>query len=115
MTMESTMAPSRRRSSSLVGLLTLALLALASGPLDAQQVGRITGRVIDASSGAPLGEAQVYIPGANIGALSRQDGRFRTRVPRRGATYYAVVRTQYAAGAAECGSSRSRKVRVRRR
>ena len=45
---------------------------------------------------------------------TRQDGRFRTRVPRRGATYYAVVRKQYAAGAAECGSSRSRKVRVRR-
>lgn len=46
---------------------------------------------------------------------TRQDGRFRTRVPRRGATYYAVVRTQYAAGVAECGSSRSRKVRVERR
>lgn len=43
-----------------------------------------------------------------------QDGRFRTRVPRRGATYYAVVRQQYAAGVAECGSSTSRKVRVRR-
>ena len=46
---------------------------------------------------------------------TRQDGRFRTRVPRRGATYYAVVRTQYAAGVAEGGSSRSRTVRVERR
>lgn len=45
---------------------------------------------------------------------TRQDGRFRTRV-RRGATYYVVVRKQYAAGVAECGSSRSRKVRVERR
>ena len=40
--------------------------------------------------------------------------RFRTRVPQAAGRYYVVVRKRYAAGVAECGGSRSTKVRVRR-
>jgi TonB-dependent starch-binding outer membrane protein SusC len=67
----------RGRWSVRIGLVTLAVAGVLASPAQAQQqVGRITGRVTDAASGGPLSEAQVYIPGANIGALSRQDGRF---------------------------------------
>ena len=66
-------APRLGRMSSV--LLALALMPFAS-PVEAQQTGRITGQVTDAQSGAPLAEVQVYIVGANQGALSRADGRF---------------------------------------
>ena len=45
---------------------------------------------------------------------TRSNGRFRTRVPKRAGRYYVVVRTRYAVGVAECGGSRSAKVRIRR-
>jgi TonB-linked SusC/RagA family outer membrane protein len=43
---------------------------------DAQQVGQITGQVTDAQSGAPLSEVQVFLPGPQLGTLSRSNGRF---------------------------------------
>jgi subtilisin-like proprotein convertase family protein len=46
---------------------------------------------------------------------TKSNGRFRTRVPKAAGRYYVVVRKRYAAGVAECGSSRSTTVRVRRR
>lgn len=79
-------------------------------------VGRVFSDVRDCRAGVEV-TVKRKKPGRDqklVVLTTRQDGRFRTRVPRRGATYYAVVRQQYAAGAAECGSSRSRKVRVRR-
>ncbi len=45
---------------------------------------------------------------------TRADGRFRTRAPRTSGRYYVVLRKRYAAGVAECGGSRSAKVRIRR-
>jgi hypothetical protein len=45
---------------------------------------------------------------------TRTSGRFRTRVPRTAGRYYMVLRKRYAAGVAECGTSRSKAVRVRR-
>ena len=53
----------------------LGLLVASAAAVEAQ-TGRVTGRVSDASSGAPLSEVQVYLVGGQIGALSRQDGRF---------------------------------------
>ena len=44
----------------------------ASG--SAQELGRITGRVQDATTQAPLSDVQVYLQGANLGSLSRQNG-----------------------------------------
>ncbi|WP_374458105.1 thrombospondin type 3 repeat-containing protein [Nocardioides sp.] len=44
---------------------------------------------------------------------TRSGGQFRTKVPAVGGRYYAVLRPRYAAGVAECGTSRSRPVRVR--
>lgn len=82
--------------------------------------GRLVGRIFSAVGACRSGvEVTVKrnVSGRDrklVVLTTRQDGRFRTRVPRRGATYYAVVRKQYAAGAAECDRSRSGKVRVRR-
>ncbi len=47
-----------------------------SAPALAQDTGSITGRVTDASSLAPLGEVQVYMPGTGLGGLTRQNGQF---------------------------------------
>jgi len=72
--------PTRRsqgvqRRGLLTGAMTLAMLALMTVPVLAQ-TGQVTGRVLDAQSGGPLSEVQVYIPGLQLGALSRADGRF---------------------------------------
>jgi subtilisin-like proprotein convertase family protein len=45
---------------------------------------------------------------------TRSDGRFRTRAPRTSGRYYVVVHARYALGVAECGGSKSAKVRIRR-
>ena len=37
---------------------------------------RISGRATEAASGAPLSEVQVYLVGANIGAITRQNGAY---------------------------------------
>jgi outer membrane receptor protein involved in Fe transport len=49
----------------------------AAVPIGAQQVnGRIVGRVTQAESGAPIAEAQVFVPGTGLGGLTRQNGAF---------------------------------------
>jgi outer membrane receptor protein involved in Fe transport len=59
----------------LTWLFALLLSLGVAGAAEAQQLGRISGSVVDATSGAPLGEVQVYLPGSNLGGLTRQDGR----------------------------------------
>jgi outer membrane receptor protein involved in Fe transport len=73
----STFDPGRRTQRwGLGALVAAALLALSATAVAAQQTGRIVGRVTDAQSGAPIGEAQVFIPGTGIGGLTRQNGTF---------------------------------------
>jgi TonB-dependent SusC/RagA subfamily outer membrane receptor len=47
-----------------------------AGPAAAQQMGSITGRVVNAVTNAPVASAQVTIAETSIGTLSRADGRF---------------------------------------
>ena len=42
----------------------------------AQAQGQIVGQITDVATMRPLGEVQVYVQGAGLGALSRADGRF---------------------------------------
>ncbi|HZD05301.1 MAG TPA: carboxypeptidase-like regulatory domain-containing protein, partial [Longimicrobiales bacterium] len=50
--------------------------------MTAQDVGSITGVVMDASSGQTLESAQVHIPGTVVGGLTNEQGRFLlTNVP----------------------------------
>jgi hypothetical protein len=66
----------------LAGALAAAITALEAVPLAAQQTGTVTGKVVDAQSGAPVASAQVLITGTTIGAAVDNDGNFRlTGVP----------------------------------
>ncbi len=52
--------------------------ALSFGAVTANaQTGTLTGRVVDAQSGAPITSAQVVVAGTTIGAAVDNDGRFR--------------------------------------
>ncbi len=58
-------------------LPTLAALLLATHPLVAQSTsGTLVGNVTDASNGAPLSGADVWVEGTRAHALTRDDGRF---------------------------------------
>ncbi len=57
-------------------LVALASFALGAPPVSAQQLGRVTGTVTDAQSGAALSEVQVFLVDAQLGALSRANGRY---------------------------------------
>ncbi len=65
----------RRRLGWLAGLSLAALVGFGPAQVEAQ-TGQIVGQVTDAGSGAPLGEVQIFIPTAQVGVLSRADGRF---------------------------------------
>src|SRR5688572_25188411 len=57
-------------------LLAFVVSSLFVSSVQAQQNGRIVGRVTAAESGAPIGEAQVFIAGTGLGSLSRSNGAF---------------------------------------
>ena len=59
-----------------VALAAVVALTAFVPSLQAQQTGRIVGRVTDSQSGAPIGEAQVFIPGTGIGGLTRANGAY---------------------------------------
>jgi TonB-linked SusC/RagA family outer membrane protein len=62
-------------------LVVLGALAVLSMPGDAraQGTGVIVGQVVDGSSGRPLLDAQVFIPGSGLGVLTNAQGRFNLR------------------------------------
>ena len=81
--------------------LTFAFVAaflLVVPNIGAQQV---TGRVTDAQSGQPMAAVQVFIAGANIGALSQQNGRFLLLNVPTGTHTLTVQRIGYRERAAE--------------
>lgn len=80
-------------------LLSAALLGAGATPsLHAQApTGRITGRIVDAASGAPITDVAVKIAGTTIGGMSGLEGRFSIlRVPA-GTTTLEVRRIGYQA------------------
>lgn len=86
------------------------------GKVEGRLVGRVRSDVRACRSGAEVTLKRAK-PGRDLKLVvlrARTSGRFTTRLPRAAGRYYVVVRGQYAAGVAECGSSRSTKVRVRR-
>lgn len=64
---------------SLLILLAAALTGMVPSLLNAQDVGRIVGRVLDGETGQPLSSVQVYIADGSAGALSALDGRYVIR------------------------------------
>jgi iron complex outermembrane recepter protein len=59
---------------------SLAVLVALSASAAAQSTGTVTGRVTDASSGAPIPDAQVRVIGSITGVMTRSDGTYRLAV-----------------------------------
>ncbi|HZD05768.1 MAG TPA: carboxypeptidase-like regulatory domain-containing protein, partial [Longimicrobiales bacterium] len=57
-------------------VLAVAVALLTAPMAVAAQQGSVTGRVTDASTGEPLGSAQIFVQGTNIGTLSTAEGRY---------------------------------------
>lgn len=68
------MTAAHRRVPSLLGVLLLAIV-LAT-PAAAQTTGRLLGRVVDATTGAPIAGASVRLVHLPLGTLTRDDGRY---------------------------------------
>ena len=70
----------RFRSTLLLSLLMpVAALGVWSTQASAQTTGTILGQVVDAMSGRPLMDAQVYVPGTGLGVLTTAAGHFSLR------------------------------------
>ncbi|HLS47846.1 MAG TPA: TonB-dependent receptor, partial [Gemmatimonadales bacterium] len=54
---------------------------MTTGPLHAQEAGRVIGRVVDAAQGSPIAGAQVELVGGNAVVVSALDGRFNLPAP----------------------------------
>ena len=78
------------------GIAGALLASIASAAL-AQEAGNLTGRVIDASSNAPVPSAQVQVVGTTRGAVTGDDGRFRIAGIRPGQYQVRVLRLGYQA------------------
>ncbi|HZO20417.1 MAG TPA: TonB-dependent receptor, partial [Gemmatimonadaceae bacterium] len=95
-------------------LTVLASLA-AAAPLAAQTVGTVTGRVTDASSGAPVADAQVRVAGTTTGVMTRTDGTYRLSLAA-GSYELRVSRIGYAAARdsvrVEAGASVTKDFRI---
>ena len=85
-----------RRLFHLCGTAGALLVGIASA-LRAQDAGTIAGRVIDASSNAPVPSAQVQVVGTTRGAVTGDDGRFRIAAVRAGSYTIRALRLGYQA------------------
>jgi TonB-dependent starch-binding outer membrane protein SusC len=64
------------------GALAVAVAVAASSSAAAQATGTIRGRVVETASQRPIPEAQVFVDGTNIGALTNSNGEYTiTAVP----------------------------------
>ncbi|MQA91698.1 MAG: TonB-dependent receptor plug domain-containing protein, partial [Gemmatimonas sp.] len=76
-------------------------LFLQAWPLQAQQQGTVTGRVVGDETGAPVGAAQVFIETLDIGVLSQADGRYLIQGVPAGTHTLTAVRIGYRTSTAE--------------
>src|SRR2546423_7956289 len=73
------------------------LLTSIVSTVRAQDAGTISGRVIDATSNAPVGSAQVQVVGTTRGAVTGDDGRYRIAAMRPGQYQVRALRLGYQA------------------
>ena len=82
----------------LFGLMALIFLSPgAATPGTAQQMGTVTGTVLDAQSGNPVSDAQVLVEGTGRGGLTNSQGRFLVDQVPEGIHTVTVERIGYAA------------------
>lgn len=75
----------------------LGLVMVAAAPAPSQEMGTVTGQVVDARSAAPISGAQVFLEGSGIGTLTGQNGRFVLLNVPAGSYTLQVERIGYAA------------------
>ena len=82
---------------SLLGALAFVAAALVAPVAHAQQAttGTVSGRVTDASTGQPVGAAQIQVVGTTLGAQTNQDGIYSIRAVPSGAITLRVLRLGY--------------------
>jgi TonB-linked SusC/RagA family outer membrane protein len=73
------------------------IMVIAPAQAGAQQTAAINGRVVDATSKAPIGRAQVQIVGTTRGVATAEDGRFRITGLQAGTYQVRVLRIGYSA------------------
>jgi hypothetical protein len=74
--MKSVLSELRSWFLSAAACVLLVLATLSHAAAQQPQLGRITGRVSDATTGAPLSDVQVYLVGADMGGISRANGSY---------------------------------------
>ncbi len=78
-------------------LPTVILALIVAGHANAQtQQGTLTGRITDATTGQPIGSAQIRIVGTNQAALANAQGQFTVRGVNAGAVEVRALRVGYA-------------------
>ena len=86
-----------RSSTRLLATLSLLGAALVGGTAHAQQqTGTVTGRVVEATSGAPVPAVQVNVVGTNLGGISAQNGEFTIRNVPAGQQRVRAIRVGFA-------------------
>jgi len=77
-------------------MVTIALAVLFPVALMAQSGrGTVSGRITEAGTSAPIGDAQVSVPGTTIGTISKADGSFLLRGVSNGSVTVRVQRIGY--------------------
>ena len=76
---------------------TAMIMALVTAQAGAQQTAAINGHVVDATTKAPIGRAQVQIVGTTRGVATAEDGRFRITGLPAGTYQVRVLRIGYSA------------------
>ena len=77
--------------------VVVAMLASIVSTVRAQEAGIISGRVVDATSSAPVASAQIQVVGTTRGAVTGDDGRYRIAGMRPGQYQVRALRLGYQA------------------
>jgi TonB-dependent SusC/RagA subfamily outer membrane receptor len=78
-----------------IAAITVALLTVSAIPARSQDAGTITGVVVEASSRAPIPQAQIQLVGTTRGTVAGDDGRFRLGGVRPGTYQVRALRLGY--------------------
>ena len=77
--MKTTSRLGRSSAGTALALLTLLAGGLVAAPAQAQETGRIVGRLVSQADGSPVDQAQLVVEGTGVGTMSDLNGRYVIR------------------------------------